>query len=152
MTETKIADLTKGVANELLARPELLRVMSGNEIKETIPDTPSVQVYFQSKQTISPGGNDRISFGAVNRNPIRQTEVLIHCDLYVRQRSNIGDEMAKLEALLDVMDSVMESQNVTPFFGSPGVKSWNFRAERVTFEYNKVDYVGVRYYVTLNLI
>lgn len=126
--------------------------MSGSDIKETIPETPAVQVYFQTKETVSPGGTDRLTLGGrAAASVIRQTQLVIHVDVYAKQRANIGDEMAKLEALVDVVDAVMELQTGTPYFGIQGVKAYSYRAERVTFEYNKVDYVGVRFFVTLTI-
>lgn len=126
--------------------------MYGNKLRETIPETPAVQVYFESKDTTSPGGTDRYSMGGAGHAIIRKTTIVIHVDIYVRQRSNIGDEFAAMEELIDEVDDIMERQEGSPYFGIDGVKAYSYRAERVTFEYNKNDYVGVRYFVTLTLV
>lgn len=151
MTRVKIKTCTENISVCLEAIPDLKRVMRGATLKETIPETPAIQVYFDSKDVISPGGTDRYTMGGGKNGVIRKTAMIIHVDVYARQRSNIGDEMALLEELIDLVDDVMEQQGDKPYFGIDGVQAYSYRAERTTFEYNKNDYVGVRFYVTLTL-
>lgn len=144
-----ISSITGAVAALLATSPKIAQAMAGIDLKETIPENGVVQVYFETKNLGE--GTDRISFGGSNTKPIRKNIITINIDVYARQRSNIGQDMAALEELIDVVDDLMETQDATPAFGVQGIKSFTYQANRVTFEYNKVDYVGVRYVLTLTL-
>lgn len=144
-----ISTITAGVATALRARPEINQAMAGIDLKETIPENAVVQVYFESKSLGE--GTDRMTMGRQGVKPIRKNIITINVDVYARQRSNIGQDMQALEDLVDVVDDILENQDATPAFGISGIKSFTSQANRVTFEYNKVDYVGVRYVLTFTL-
>lgn len=146
----KISDVTNGIVTTLKLRPELEKVMGGTGLRESINEFPTVQVWFVSKDTVSDGGTERATMASGSSKPMRKTSMLYHIDLYTRPRTNLGQDLSELEALIDVIDQVMEDQNRT-FFGINGVKAFNHRAEFANFEYNDIKYVGVRWFVNLIL-
>lgn len=141
-TKVAISQITHAVRDALAGIDLIKQAQAGRELTENIPVTPLVQVYFEGKDTSSGSSTDRKSFG---QNPVRQSLVTVHADIYVEMRNSIGAEMALLEELVDRVDEVIEEQQGPAYFGVDGVKSFRYHVERVQFEYNKKTYTGIRF-------
>lgn len=147
-----IKDMVKNVADLLWAVPRLKQLQHDNTLTESIPETPMIQVYFENMEIAGAGSTDRTSFGGKLQAPVRETKVTINIDLYTRQRSNIGTDMASIHRYVDEVVKVLEAQNISPFFNLKGVGSFRWRVERAEFDYNNVKYVGLRYVLTLGVL
>jgi len=120
---------------------------SYNELTEGIPvgDMPLLQVYFENLDCDPDVGTERRSF----QGAIRTKVILFHADVFCRQRSNIGEDMAKVLETTDAIVDVLETQNRKAYFDLHGIKALDWRADRVTFDYAGVLYAGIRFYITV---
>ena len=144
MTTLTITQITEGIRDTLAPAEGLKRVESGVTLTESIPDTPLLQVYFQDEETDIASQTDRTTF----RGGVKQAGVTHHADVYVRQRGNIGEDIAACEEMAEAVRTLLASQNTKPYFGLDGLKAFHWRAERVTFEYADVKYSGIRFVIT----
>lgn len=138
MTELTKAVLCEAV-RETLA-PFFASAQGPAQLKETIADTPTLQVYPEEWNTDDKSGTDRTTFRA----GVRQSKTTIYADAYVRQRATLGEDMAKLVTVTDLMDAELDQQRDV-LFGNTSIKSYHWSARRVEFKYNDVLYVGARY-------
>ena len=129
--------------------PAITYVQSYNELTEGMADTPRLQVYPQSGSSNPPQQTDRTTFQAV----VRQQEITVYADLYASPRNEIGEDMAILLPLLDAVVTELEKQDTKPYFGLTGLKGWNWRWDRATFQYNDPLqlYVGARFIFTFRV-
>ena len=120
-----------------------------SELKEGIIDVPLLQVYPESIRQDAGTQTDRTTFGA----GVRQTEVIVHADLYARQRKHLGEDMAALVPLIDATQNKLEEQDRQPYFGLDGIKAFSWSAQRVIFNYGdpQVGYVGTRFILVLRV-
>jgi hypothetical protein len=142
MTMPTLAEICDAVATTLSSATGLTRAQSYDEITETIPETPLLQVYPEE------GEPDLQSYGSY-----RVERVVVHADLYPRPRSNIADDMAKVttmtEALLVLLRAQKPTTGNTLFDVSFIVKfGWSWR--RVIFEREKgeLKHIGTRFVFT----
>lgn len=147
MATTTTAQICDAIETTLSSAAGLSRAETYSELSDGVTETPTLRVYWESTEEDISGSTDRTSFGA----GVRQDEHLFHGDLYVRQRSHIGEDMQKLVEMKDAVDAVLVAQTTKPYFGLVGIKAFHWRAERVTFIYGdpQVPYVGVRWYFTI---
>jgi hypothetical protein len=149
MTDVTLAQLCDAVEATLGAATGLTYSQSYDELTEGMQDMPMLQVYPVSGETDVTGNADRTSFRA----GVRQTQTVLHADLFARQRSHIGEDMATLLPLISAVIVKLEAQTTKSYFGLAGVKGFRWRWERVTFAYGdqQLPYVGARFYLTLRL-
>jgi hypothetical protein len=147
MATTTTAQICDAIESTLGAAAGVSRSESYDELSDGVTETPTLQVYWESTEEDISGSTDRTSFRA----GMRQDEHLFHGDLYVRQRSHIGEDMQKLVEMKDAIDAVLVAQTDKPYFGLAGIQAFHWRAERVTFVYGdpQIPYVGIRYYITI---
>ena len=146
ITFAQILDAIKTI---LATAPKLARAMSYNELTETIPDAPLLQVYPESGDQDPTGNADRTTFKA----GVRQTALIVHADYYAQQRSNLGEDMGKLVDGIDAMTTIFEAQDVKPYFGLVGIKAFHWSWTRVLFDYGTpgVNYVGARFIIVVRV-
>ncbi len=147
MATTTTAQICDAIETRLSGAAGLNRSETYSELSDGVTETPTLQVYWESTEEDITGNADRSSFGA----GVRQDEHLFHGDLYVRQRSHIGEDMAALITMKDAIDAVLVAEKEKPYFGLAGIKAFHWRAERVTFIYGdpQIPFVGIRYYFTI---
>ncbi len=73
-------------------------------------ESDTLQVYLENSQTDPRGDTGRTTFQA----KVRQTAITIHIDVYARQRSHIGEDLAACVDLADEIEVVLESQQTKP--------------------------------------
>lgn len=143
-----IADLNSALATTLGAAASIVRTENYDQLSEGVNDTPTLQVYIESFSVDAGGGStDRTTM----RGGVRQWDFLFHADVYARQRSHLGEDMAKVVALADELIDILEGQTVKPYFGYAPIKSFSYRCERVTIEAAQHIYPGLRFYITLRV-
>jgi hypothetical protein len=142
MSSVAIRDIVTSVASTLIKVGIDVRVQNTEEITESIPQTPLIQVYAEKGRTDSGGSTDRASFGA----KVRRRAITIHIDIYGRQRSMIGQDLAVAMDTLDLAIDQMEQEKQAPFFGNPFIREMSWSWERVVFEYGEstTQYSGFR--------
>jgi hypothetical protein len=149
VADVTLAQICDAVEATLGAATGLTDSQSYDELTEGVQDMPLLQVYPENGETDIAGNADRTSF----RGGVRQAQVVLHADLFARQRSHIGEDMATLLPLVDAVIVRLEAQTVKPYFNLDGIKAFHWRWERVTFIYGdqQLPYVGARFTLTLRL-
>lgn len=147
MRET-ISAINTAVAAALRAAEGIVRAEDAGrgELSEGIPDLPTLQVYWQALATDAENAHtDRRTFGA----GVRATQLTFHADVYARQRSHLGEDVAATLALAEAVQTVLEAQASAPFFGLDAIRALKWSAQRVTFEFGGGRYSGVRFVIDL---
>lgn len=142
---TSLHAILDAIESTLAANPLLARAMKFDELTEGANDLPMIQVYPEAGEQDAENTNDRTTYGG----KVRITKFTITVDLYARQRSQLGEDMAALVALIDEMQTILDAQGLT-LFGLPHIKSFRWSWQRVSFVYGdpQVTYVGARYTIT----
>jgi hypothetical protein len=128
----------------------LVRSERPGQLSDGINDWPLMQFYPDSGGQDPGGQTDRTTFGG----GVRQTEVIVLGDLYAKQRTEIGEDMAALLPIIDAVVLVLEAQDSQPFFGVAGIQQFKWSWRRVIFEYGDkgaTKYIGARFTFTLRL-
>ena len=115
----------------------LVQSQTYDQLTESIPETPLLQVYPQS------GGLDLEVY-----TKHRTEKWVIYADLYARQRSNMRDDMAKVVEMGQAVIEVIRTEEAAMTnFGNSGIHGWDWSWERVLFEYGETAtrYVGIRF-------
>lgn len=130
-----------------------------DELTEGIHDTPMLQVYPDANTgTDRAWSTDRTAFTDATTGNVkhRQKEYTILADVYANQRSNIGEDMARLVTAIDEIEDILETLDC-PLFGltvagavKGPIRSFRWSWQRVIFDYGGVGYMGARF--TLNLV
>ncbi len=150
ITTRQMTDAVKKVVEGV---PRFKQVQANESLAETISEVPLVQIYLERREN-QIGNTDRTGFGGSrklsNESPIRVKRTTIFVDVYARQRSNIGDDVAAVQDLADEVDEAFEQLDNKPYFGLEGIGAFKYRLERVTFDYNNVKYAGLRFTLELS--
>lgn len=145
----EIADICDAIETTLSAATGLSRSQSYDELTDGMNDTPTLQVYPESGGQDVTTNNDRTAFRA----GVQQEEVVIHADVYVRQRSHLADDMSLLVTQLDAIRTVLKAQQTKSFFGTTDVKAFAWTWQRVTFVYSEPQqpFVGIRFILRIRM-
>lgn len=144
MTQVLINDISEAVTSTVQSATGLARTQAAGSMTEGMNATPTFQFYFERLETDSASANmERSTF----RGGITQTSLIFHGDLYVRQRSHIGEDMAALYPMADAIIAILEAQKLKPYFGLEGIKGFRWTVERATFRYgsDQLLYIGARF-------
>ena len=144
-----IADICNAVESTLSAAAGLARSQSYNELTEGMNDTPTLQVYPESGAQDIGTANDRTTFKA----GVQQEEIVVNADVYVRQRSQIAEDMGALVTQLDAIRTVLKAQKEGDHFGLVGIRQFSWTWQRVIFEYGDplLRYVGFRVIIRIRM-
>ena len=130
-----VLDAIEGVLDGAVG---LVQSQTYDQLTESIPETPLLQVYPQSGQP------DKLE----TYTKFRVEKLVVYADLYARQRSNMRDDMAKVvemgQAMLEIIRTEHEAHTN---FGVTGINGWDWSYERVLFDYGEpaIKYAGVRF-------
>ncbi|MDZ4768357.1 MAG: hypothetical protein SGJ24_04450 [Chloroflexota bacterium] len=138
-----ISAINTAIAETVGTATGIVRVQDVPDLTEGAHDLPLVQVYWQSSVTDDEGSTDRLTFGA----GVRLTRLTYHADVYARQRSHLGEDVAKTLALAEAVQTVLERERGGAFFGLAGVKALRWSAERITIENGGTQYMGARFII-----
>jgi hypothetical protein len=143
------AQITDAIESRLGVAIGLARSQSYDELTDGMTDTPTLQVYWQRDVTDPQGTTHQTAFGT----GVQQVEVVFHADLFARQRSHIGDDMAVLYGMAQAVRETLEAETSSPYFGLDGIKAFRWTAERVTFEYGdpSLPYIGARFVIIVRV-
>jgi len=150
----ELVDLLAAVTAELGAVTTLERAQDHDELTEGVADTPLLQVYPDAGTTVSKASTtDKLTFGFSDGTGVERTEELvIIADYFATARKHLGQDMGRLVAGIDAMrEKLKEQNNDEEPFGLAGVQSFQWRWDRVTFEYGGVQYVAARFWLTFTV-
>lgn len=120
-------------------------VQSYNQLSDGIADAPTLQVYPQSALDDVASSNNRTTF----RGGVRQRQYTFHADVYVRERSSIGEDMNAVVTLANALETILDAQDVKPYFGLDGIADYKWDMNRVTFEHGNYKYAGLRFIIRI---
>lgn len=150
MSTITLAQICNAVESELGAATTLERSESYDELTEGVSDTPMLQVYPDSCALVSTGsGTDKLTLGGDP--PHRQQTITIIADYFAHHRANIGEDMAHLVDGVDAITLTLEAQNTCPPFGLAGIRTFQWRWDRVVFDYGGAKYMGARFTIVLQV-
>lgn len=125
------------------------RAQTMETITEGMNTLPTVQIYVDEWDTTAGSETDRKTMRA----EVRVTALTIFVDVYVRQRSQLGEDMAAVVDKADEIIPILEAQKVKPYFALEGIKAFRWNGKRVTFVYGDqaTAYVGMRFTLTFTI-
>ena len=143
------AQINDAIESTLGAATGLARSQSYDELTDGMTDTPTLQVYWQRDTTDPQGMTSMTTF----QTGVQQVDMVFHADLFARQRSHIGEDMSALYTVMQAVRETLEGEKTKPLFGLPGIQSFRWTTERVTFEYGDplLPYVGARYTIFIKV-
>lgn len=143
------AQINDAITQTIGVAEGLHRSQSYDELTDGMTDTPTLQVYWQQDTTDPQGSTSMTTF----RTGVQQASMVFHVDLFVRQRSHIGEDMKVLYEVAQAVRETLEAETVKPYFGLAGIEAFSWTAERVTFEYGdpSLPYVGARFTLTIRV-
>lgn len=157
MGSITIAQISTALATTLGAAEGIVRTQDGandgsddtgtTPLSDAMNDTPTLQVYLESGLADASNNVDRTTFRA----GVRQTELVFFADVFAKQRAHIGEDIARCAALASAVWTILEAQDVKPYFGLDGIQSYRWTMQRVTLAYANVDYAGLRFEITVRV-
>ena len=142
MTIPTLAQVIDAIESNLSSATGLVRSESYDELTEGIPETPLLQVYPESGEPDLQTYKRRIE------------KIVIHADLYARQRSQIGEDMAKAVTMAEAIFARLRAQDPNTnnqLFGLDGIRKFTWTWARAVFEYGDpaTRYAGIRFVITI---
>lgn len=147
VTVGEICTAIHTVLEELVTSGDLARVQNYDQLTEGMNTTPTLQVYPESWEVDVSGDTDRSTFvdGTTGIPGVRQTDLLIRLDLYVRQRSQLNEDWGDAVDLASAVSDKLDEQGSCPLFAQTGIRSMHWTCTRVVFDYATVLYTGFRF-------
>lgn len=141
--------LVEAIKDTLAEAEGVARAQAHETLTDGMTDWPTVQVTWERTEADFTSRTDRSTFGA----GLRQKQVTVHVDVYVRQRALIGEDMAAVAAVADAIEDVLDAQRAKPFFGLAAIRAFKWTSERVTFAYGdpELRFAGARFVLTCSV-
>lgn len=148
LTVADICDaINTSLGETLEASGDLINSQNYNELTEGMNDERVLQIYPEEELPVS-------SESETNYRTLKKSsstayvieDIIIHADYYAKQRSNLGDDMAKLVSGIDAIRDNLKAQ-VCPFFNEARIRNFRWSWRRVVFDYGgpELKYVGARF-------
>ena len=149
MSTVTIRAINDAIATTLGTATGMKVTHSYDELKEGIGpgDMPLLQVYFESIDCDKDVETERTTF----QGKVRTKTLTYHADIYCRTRSHIGEDMAKTLEMTDEVVDIFETLDIKEYFDLEGIKAFDWRADRVVFNYADAQYMGVRFVITITV-
>lgn len=157
MAEWTIEGVNSALATWLGAAAGVQRVQDGANpsevdggLSEGMNDPATLQVYWQSGGSADDWHQTTLKGGVI------QTTLTYHGDVYVRQRSNLSEDIAACLPMASALyerlyEAAQQSPNPTYYFDYDGIRAFRFTVERVEFTYGGFDFVGIRFIIELRI-
>ena len=146
MTRISIMQMCTAVHDTLEDAASLVLAQNYDELTETIPDTPMIQVWFSTSSVDSQNVTDRETFGA----GVRVSSYDIFVDVYAKRRANLAEDVAIATRVIDELEAILEAQDNCPPFGLTYCKSYRWETTFTVNLYNNgKEYAGGRIIITL---
>jgi hypothetical protein len=137
----------EAVASSLRGSGTVPYVQGPASLSEGRQDFPLAQVYWNGGETdVRSDSTAQTTFGG----HVRQHQATVVVDVYVKQRNEVGSDMAATITTWDLVQGWLDSQKQNGCFGIVGAKGFRWVTERVLFEEaGQTPYVGFRVTITL---
>ncbi|UCC74287.1 MAG: hypothetical protein JSV86_06950 [Gemmatimonadota bacterium] len=147
MATYTLDDLVNAVHDDVATAASLERDESQaeDEITEGIHDWPLIQTWMAGNRGTSfESDTDRLTLSG--KHSVK--EYLIYSDLYVAQRSHVGEAMGKLLSTINEIEDILDTRTYD-LYGADYITSFNWSWDQVTFEYGGVKYTGARFSIII---
>lgn len=145
MARVTLSQVCDAVAQTLGDQSDcLVRVESFDQLSETFTDFPMAQIMAVRTTTDPSGGNDRLSFRAVQR----VTTVEIRVDVAVAPRSALAENMQRTTEVWEDIQTILEAQTIAPLYGLTGIRAHDWTIALATLERPDQTVLGLT--VTIN--
>lgn len=159
MAIVTVGEICDAVATTLSTTAGIARTQSYNELTEGMNTLPTLQVYPESWELSSGSETDRFAMvdAATGVPGHRLTEMVLHLDLYARQRSQLAEDWGLAVDLASALHDKLDEEGSCPLFAQTGIRSMHWTADRVMFEYGSdaqgrpLRYVGFRFALTVRI-
>jgi hypothetical protein len=143
------AQINTAIKTTLGAAAGLTRSQDFNELTEGMADTPTLQVYFESwENDISSASTDRTSF----KGGIEQCQIVFNADVLGAARGpDLGEEMGRLQPVVDQIIDILQAQKTKPYFNLVGIRAFHWSANRVLIDYNGELFIACRFILTVRV-
>ena len=145
MSSPTLEAVTEAIASTLEAAAGINEVQRGETISESIQNYPMIQVYWSAEETDASNDLQQSTF----RGGLRQSDQEFIVDVYCAPCAHIGQDLKVQMTCHQAVAAILRAQNTKPYFNLAGIRSYHWRAERVTIEYSGVQYAGVRVTVSV---
>ena len=148
-----VGQIANAIADVLGTTTGINRTQSYDELTEGMNTLPTLQVYPESWVVSRDSDTDRLTFvkASTGQPGVRYTEMILHADLYVRQRSQLNEDWGEAVDLADALNTKMEEEGACDHFDLVGIKSFRWDAARVVFNYAQTLYTGFRFTITVRI-
>lgn len=129
------------------------RVQNYDELTEGMNTLPTLQVYPERWEVDIAQDTDRTTFvdAGTGIPGVRQTELVVRMDLYVRQRSQLNEDWGDAIDLASTVSDKLDEEGACPLFDEVGIRSMHWTCTRVVFDYATVLYTGFRFEIAVRV-
>jgi len=141
------AQINTAIKTTLEAAAGLTRSQDFNELTEGMADTPTLQVYFESWEAV-----ETTTERSTMRGGVEQVSIVFHADVLGAPRGpDLGEEMARLQPVVDQIIDILQAQKTKPYFGLVGIRAMHWSANRVLIDYNGELFIACRFIITIRV-
>jgi hypothetical protein len=153
MAIVTVGAICDAVALDLSTTTGIARTQSYNQLTEGMNTLPTLLVYPEFWEVSAGSETDRFSFvdAATGIPGHRQTEMLLHLDLYARLRSQLNEDWGEAVDLASALHDKLDEQGACPHFALAGIRTFHWTAQRVVFVYAQTEYTGFRFLLTVRI-
>jgi len=148
-----VGEICTAISTVLATVVGVNRVQDYDELTEGMNTLPTIQVYPERWEVDVATGTDRTTFvdGVTGIPGVRQTEIIIRADLYVRQRSQLNEDWGDAVDLASLVTDKLDEEGSCPLFSQVGIRSMHWTCQRVVFDYATVLYTGYRFEIVIRV-
>lgn len=144
------SDIQTAMTGITTASGKTIIVHNYDEIKEGMPDYPLMQIYPEDLEVDSRTETDATTLSKV----VRVHRLTVHLDVYAHTRNQIDENMQEMVECWDAVEDQLEDTTSgagCPIFNQELIRNIHWTAERVRFEYQTLEFSGVRFILTLEV-
>jgi hypothetical protein len=113
-------------------------------VADSLEDTPLLEVYPEAwAPPEEVAGTRKTTFGAA----VQPVTVTVHADLYAEDAKWASQRMEAVQKYADLLIAQLQTIKAHPILNEADVIRMTWRASRVGFQANDVNYAGVRFVV-----
>ncbi len=146
--------LNTSIENTLATATGITRAQDLDEISESIPnaDMPLLMVYPDNWASATDSQTNKNTFGGVVDDPLQRKSIVFNVDVYIAQvGAKFSESMVSYATIAQAITDVLNAELLKPLFSDAAIENFTWSAERVVLNYSNVDYIGIRFTITLEI-
>ncbi len=144
--------LNTSIETTLAAATGINRAQDLDELSENIPeaDMPLLMVYPESWASATDSETNKNSFGG-GQTPVQRMSPLFNVDVYISRLTKFSEAMTDYATIAQAITDVLNAEQLRPLFADEAIQNFTWTAERVVINYSNVDYLAIRFTITLEI-